>query len=415
MRVTRQHRKQKNKKEKSRLAEKGKKEKRAAAQKEKKEKKGPGRRKEKKEKGKRRSQKKMRLEGADRSRAHFEYARKYAQKGDAMSTRKAIAHFGRGMAYGAHASRDARVSNAGPYTYHWKQSHGADYTIDVAERDGGDSVATIAVTRTSTEPRMEFEASLLSQSHGKKMGCELTRRYVAREVVSVIRYAHKEKLAMSLKKKEKEEGDVKVEFDDSWGETPLDDSAAWVIADEGVFERGGCWPRLGNNKENSRPKSEGLLARAMRGLVLKGHKYTPLGDGGNRDHVSFGMIGTVVYTNGWLVAEVEYKGAAVSGNLLSKKKGESPIASFEYSVPEPSRSRPELYTDVLRFDGFDENNDHTRAYAMLAFTSLIQSLYGKTRLVELGRDKDEDLSIMQWVLENAPSAKHRAISVRRMR
>lgn len=357
----------------------------------------------------------MRLEGADRSRAHFEYARKYAQKCDAMSTKKAIAHFGRGMAYGAPASPDARVSNAGPYTYHWKR-HGEDYTIDVAERDGGDSVATIAVARTSTEPRMEFKARL-EESHGKKMGCELTRRYVAREVASVIRYAYKETLAMMrLKKKEKEEVDVKVEFDEWWVETPLDDSAAWVIADEDVFERGGCWPRLGGiNKENSRPKSEGSIVQAMRGLVLKGHRgYTPLGDGGNRNHFSFGVIGTAVYTNGWLVARVEYKGTVVSVNLLGKKKGESPIASFEYSVPEASKSRSGLFTNVLRFECSDDRF-HTRAYAILAFTSLIQSLHGKTRLVALGLDKDEDLSIKQWVLENAPSTKRSASSVRSMR
>jgi hypothetical protein len=357
----------------------------------------------------------MRLEGADRSRAHFEYARKYARKGDAMSTRKAIAHFGRGMAYGAHASPDARVSNAGPYTYHWKQSHGESYTIDVAERDGGESVATIAVTRTGEEPRMEFEARL-EESHGKKMGCELTRRYVAREVASVIRYAYKETLAMMrLKHTDKEEVDVKVEFDEWWGDTPLDDSAAWVIADEDVSESERCWPRLGGiNKENSRPKSEGSIVQAMRGLVLKGHRgYTPLGDGGNRNHFSFGMIGTAVYTNGWLVARVEYKGTVVSGNLLDKKKG-SRVASFEYSVPEASKSRSGLFTNVLRFECSDDRF-HTRAYAMLAFTSLIQSLYGKTRLVELGRDKDEDLSIKQWVLENAPSAKRSVSSVRSMR
>ena len=359
----------------------------------------------------------MRLEGADRSRAHFEFAMKYAQKGDVISTRKAIAHFGRGMAYGAHASPDARVSNAGPYTYHWKQSHGESYTIDLSERDGGESVAAIAVTRTGAEPRMEFEARLLSQSHGKKMACELTRRYVAREVASVIRYAYKETLAMMrLKNTDKEEVDVKVEFDGWWGDTPLDDSAAWVIAGEDVFERGGCWPRLGgSNKENSRPKSEGSIVQAMRGLVLKGHRgYTPLGDGGNRNHFSFGMIGTAVYTNGWLVAKVEYKGTVVSGNLLGKKKGESPIASFEYSVPEASKSRSELFTNVLRFECSDDRF-RTRAYAMLAFTSLIQSLYGKTRLVALGRDKDEDLSIKQWVLENAPSEKRSVSSLSRMR
>ena len=356
-----------------------------------------------------------RLEGEDRSRVHFEYARKYAELGDATSTKKAIAHFGRGVAYGAPAYRDKRVSNAGPYTYHWKQRHGADYTINVAEREGGDAVATIAVARTSTEPRMEFEVSL-EESHGKKMGCELTRRYVAREVASVIRYAHKEKLAMmSLKKKEQEEVDVKVEFDDSWGETPLDDSAAWAIADEDVFERGGCWPRVGNNKENSRPKSEGLLARAMRGLVLKRQGYTHLGDVGNRNHLSFGVIGTAVYTNGGLVGRVTYEGRTASVELLSKK-GEL-IASFEYSAPEPSKSssQSELYTDVLRFDGFDENNDHTRAYATLAFTSLIQSLYGKTRVVALRYDKHKDLGIMQWVPENAPREKHSVSSVSRMR
>jgi hypothetical protein len=364
---------------------------------------------------------KMRLEGAERSRAHFEYARKYAELGDAISTKKAIAHFGRGMAYGAPVSGDTRVSNAGPYTYHWKQRRGEEgrYTIDVAERDGGDAVATIAVARTSTEPRMAFEVSL-EESHGKKMECGLTRRYVAREVASVIRYAHKAKLAMmSLKKKEQEEEvDVKVEFDEWWGETPLDDSAAWAIADEGVFERGGCWPRLGGiNKENSRPKkSEGSIVQAMRGLVLKGHRgYTPLGDGGNRNHFSFGMIGRAVYTNGGLVGRVTYEGRTASVELLSKK-GEL-IASFEYSAPELSKSssQSELYTDVLRFDGFDENNDHTRAYATLAFTSLIQSLYGKTRVVALRYDKHKDLGIMQWVPENAPREKHSVSSVSRMR
>jgi hypothetical protein len=372
---------------------------------------------------------KMRLEGSDRSRAHFEYARKYAELGDAISTKKAIAHFGRGMAYGAPVSGDTRVSNAGPYTYHWKQRRGAEgrYTIDVAERDGGDAVARIGVDRIDEEPGMAFEVSL-EKSLGEKMGCELTRRYVAREVASVIRYAHREKLAMMrLKKKEKEEVDVKVEFDEWWVETPLDDSAAWAFADEDVFERGGCWPRVGgrSNKENSlavikrASNKAASLIDTMRDMAISKERkgYTPLGDGGNRNHFSFGVIGTAVYTNGWLVARVEYKGTVVSGNLLSKKKGASRIASFEYSVPEPSKSssQSELYTDVLRFDGFDVNDKHTRAYAMLAFTSLIQSLHGKTRLVALGRDKDEDLSIKQWVLENAPSAKRRVSSVRSMR
>jgi hypothetical protein len=368
---------------------------------------------------------KMRLEGSDRSRAHFEYARKYAELGDAISTKKAIAHFGRGMAYGAPVSGDTRVSNAGPYTYHWKQRRGAEgrYTIDVAERDGGDAVARIGVDRIDEEPGMAFKVSL-EKSLGEKMGCDLTRRYVAREVASVIRYAHREKLAMMrLKKKEKEEGDVKVEFDHSWGETPLDDSAAWAFADEDVFERGGCWPRVGgrSNKENSlavikrASNKAASLIDTMRDMAISKERkgYTPLGDGGNRNHVSFGMIGTAVYTNGWLVAEVEYKGTVVSGNLLSKKKG-SRIASFEYSVPEPSKSRSELYTNVLRFECSDDRF-HTRAYAMLAFTSLIQSLHGKTRLVALGRDKDEDLSIKQWVLENAPREKRNFSSVSRMR
>jgi hypothetical protein len=192
-----------------------------------------------------------------------------------------------------------------------------------------------------------------------------------------------------------------------------------VIADEDVFERGGCWPRLGNNKENSRPtrpKNEGLLARAMRGLVLKRQGYTPLGAVGNRNHLSFGVIGTAVYTNGGLVGRVTYEGRTASVEFLSKKG--ALIASFEYSVPEPSKSssQSELYTDVLRFDGFDENNDHTRAYATLAFTSLIQSLYGKTRVVALRYDKHKDLGIMQWVPENAPREKHSvSSSVSRMR
>ena len=359
----------------------------------------------------------MRLEGADRSRAHFEYARKYAQKDDAMSTRKAIAHFGRGMAYGAREYDEHVLSNAGPYTYHWKLNpasigptryHYA--TIDVREsgKKGASVVATITVYERTDNT---FVVHL-----GTIMECELTRRYVAREVASVIQYARR---------------GSRVEFDDeSWGETsfdPFNDFKAWEIADEGVFESGGCWPRLGgSNKEN--PSNSGVIKRAsdrasslvvtMRGMtnmaISKERKgYKPLGDGGNRNHFSFGVIGTAVYTNGWLVAEVEYKGTVVSGNLLSKKKG-SHIASFEYSVPEASKSRSGLFTNVLRFECSDDRF-HTRAYAMLAFTSLIQSLHGKTRLVVLGRDKDEDLSIKQWVLENAPSAKRRVSRLSSMR
>ncbi|NDC40027.1 MAG: hypothetical protein EBZ77_00485 [Chitinophagia bacterium] len=334
------------------------------------------------------------------------------------------------MAYGAPASSDdVSVSNAGPYTYHWKRSDGPEgrYTIDVAERDGGDSVATIAVYRVGAEPGMEFEADLLSQSHGTKaaakMECELTRRYVAREVASVIRYAHREKLAIT-RLKNREIVDVKVSFDDWWGETPLDDSAAWAIADEGVFERGGCWPRLGGiNKEN--PSSSGVIEMAsnkasslvgtMREMTIGKKGYTPLGDGGNRNDFSFGMIGRAVYTNGGLVAKVEHTGTSVSGYLLSKK-GSPIIASFEYSAPKPSKSssRTELYTNVSRFKLEDRfHDDHTRAYAMLAFTSLIQSLHGKTRLVALGLDTHEDLGIKQWVpeiAEKAPSGKRSSVS-----
>ena len=133
----------------------------------------------------------MRLEGAARSRAHFEYARKYAERGDARSTKKAIAHFGRGMAYGA-VYRDKRLSNAGPYTYHWKlYDDKIRYaTIDVTAREGGASVAKIQVELTDKTDT--FNVHLVSP-----VECDLTRRYIAREVASVIRYAHKDEAKMA--------------------------------------------------------------------------------------------------------------------------------------------------------------------------------------------------------------------------
>ena len=342
----------------------------------------------------------MRLEGADRSRAHFEYARKYAQKGDAMSTKKAIAHFGRGMAYGAREYDEHVLSNAGPYTYHWKLNpasigptryHYA--TIDVREsgKKGASVVATITVYERTDNT---FVVHL-----GTIMECELTRRYVAREVASVIQYARR---------------GSKVEFDDdSWGETlfdPFNDFKAWEIADEGVFESGGCWPRLGgSNKEN--PSNSGVIQRAsdrasslvgtMRNMAIisnsnkerKGYVRLPLG-GENRNHPSFGMMGETVYTNGGLVCKVESDGRTATVKFLSKKR--DLIASLDHSVPKRSDQDGLYYTDVLSLKCSDGNYEQKRAYVTLAFTSLMRSLIENVRIVALGYNTQEVLRIAQW-------------------
>jgi hypothetical protein len=410
VRVTRQHRKNKKQKTKKKQRKqrktqktknkkqktKNKKQKTTKKQRKKKKEKRPPSTKRKKEK--KEPKRKMRLEGADRSRAHFEYARKYAQKGYAMSTKKAIAHFGRGMAYGAREYDEHVLSNAGPYTYHWKlnpASIGANQyhyaTIDVREsgKKGASVVATITVYERTYNT---FVVHL-----GTIMECELTRRYVAREVSSVIQYARR---------------GSKVEFDDdSWGETsfdPFNDFKAWEIADEGVFESGGCWPRLGGtNKENS--SNSGVIQRAsdkasslvdtMRNMAIisskerKGYVRLPLG-GENRNHPSFGMMGVTVYTNGGSVCKVTSDGRTATAEFLSKQR--DLIASLEHSVPKRSDLDRLYYTDVLHLKCSDGNYEQKRAYATLAFTSLMRSLIENVRIVALGDNTQEGLRIAQW-------------------
>ena len=203
---------------------------------------------------------------------------------------------------------------------------------------------------------------------------------------------------------EEEEGPIKVEFDeDSWLEETADligDSRAWGVAESRVSERGGCWPSLGlgGGKENTRSISDAVM-KGMRGLALKGsgHKgYTPLKDNTNLSdaRLSFGVLGTMVYTNGGLVYKVTNRERTVAVEVLSKS-GRS-VASLEYSLPKASKNGG-LYTDANLLSVEGEHEKHIRAYLAylrLAIKSLIQSIHGPTTVVVLGRSDDDDTK--QW-------------------
>ena len=352
----------------------------------------------------------MRLEGAARSRAHFEYARKYAERGDARSTKKAIAHFGRGMAYGAPGAPayDERVlSNAGPYTYRWKlnpDSRGANQyhyaTIDVKMR-GKKSllVATIDVYENGTENGVVDVHASFVQSRGPG---DLKRQYIAREVASVIRYMRRSTRKMN--------------WGDSWGRgfDPFGDSS-WENIE--VHSRNGCWPRLGGNsadKENepsplsplgsskkasplgpSSPLSPLGLSNKFRNLAIRGERYAPLDDDEEtRARPTRRPMTTYTSTNGGLsyrVSQVESDRYTV--DVLND--GGCPVAysEFHFLDTKANGKIADLGNNTKLAD--EERKEPTLAYVMLACMSLIRIVHGVETIRTIGTEAEFDAA--QWV------------------
>jgi hypothetical protein len=322
----------------------------------------------------------------ERSRAHFAYAERYLDVGDRRSIAKAIAHFGRGMAYGSFA--DKILSNAGPYTYHWKlndRKHLGHYaTIDVTNPKG-QNVATITVyskpeTTSQTEP-MEFSVAVAEQ----QAWSDLTSRYIAREVSSVIRYIHRTGAFMIKTRNMSIPVDpIIVTFNESWGPAfnPLDE---WERA-ERVFKSKGCWPRLSGGSHDKENQTSGM-ASAMKNLAIRGAGYKPLQE---IARPSVHVLDTSMYTNGGLFYRVKrFANNRYRVEVLTDNGCE--IAHLEFDVKESSKQAGKSFVDMGTPVGTDAGPPKL-AYVRLACSSLIQFLHGSRPIISSPEDDD----VAQW-------------------
>ena len=352
----------------------------------------------------------------ERSRAHFAYAKRYLDVGDRGSIAKAIAHFGRGMAYGSHAEKI--LSNLGPYTYHWKLNGGkyrvgkGHYaTIDVIiwnPKGRHLNVATITVYDHSeggfTSPK-NFSVALGERDSPS----DLRSRYMAREVASVIRKLHQGDAGLIKTRNLSIPVDpILVTFDDSWGHgfDPLEDSIAWELV-EGAFKSGGCWPRLGGGSENKENQiSVGSITGAMRDLALRGAGYNPLQEIASRSPSAL-VLTTFVYTNGGVFYRVkQFEDKRFEVEVLTDKGCK--IAFLEFAVKDSSKAGP-LVEIVNAASAKAEAGPHQLAYVRLACFSLIRFLYESPRIISSSPEKDD---VAQWyVREERPTvAKKKPVS-----